>query len=486
MRVFLINWGSKEQELSGVAKDLEKNSHEVVYWVRSNRHFKVDKSEFPNTIFHDYHDALNGLPAEDKNLSDFPPIGEELLKKLSNLESLTMDMMERDFFDKTLQEKKYLYFDYVRYWYGVLQKYKPDVIIFPFLPHRCFDFVIYYLAKFLGIKTMLFELPAMDISRLMVMEDFQEGSPKLKEFLNNNERDRTLDDLSQEFQDYYKKQVDGASDVTPLSTVIRRRKHTGSKVIFRKIKNALKSIFDLSFFSKTFYNLKKAFLVMFKNTPRKEYAKFQVNVDFGKKYIYIPLHYQPERTTSPAGGIFTNQILMIEMLSFVLPKDWLIYVKEHPSQWLAGRSVEFSPYRPEGYYEKIAKIPNVYLAPVNTSSIKMVKNAQVVASVQGTASWEAVLRSKPAIISGHPWYQNCQGVHIVKDTKTAQEVMDKILLSNAAATKTDIINFLWALDSSTSNCYLNPSGRMVSELAPKQNRSNVTNALLEELKNIKL
>ena len=40
-----------------------------------------------------------------------------------------------------------------------------------------------------------------------------------------------------------------------------------------------------------------------------------VNPDFEKKFIYFPLHYQPELSTSPLAEDFVNQELIVAMIS---------------------------------------------------------------------------------------------------------------------------------------------------------------------------
>ncbi|MDP2946803.1 MAG: capsule biosynthesis protein, partial [Nanoarchaeota archaeon] len=86
----------------------------------------------------------------------------------------------------------------------------------------------------------------------------------------------------------------------------------------------------------------------FKQNLKKEYNSVQTKPDFDKKFIYVPLNLQPECSTSPQGNIFVDQILMIETLSASLPSDWIIYVKEHPIQWLR-RGLNFFYYLYQGY-----------------------------------------------------------------------------------------------------------------------------------------
>jgi hypothetical protein len=52
------------------------------------------------------------------------------------------------------------------------------------------------------------------------------------------------------------------------------------------------------------------------------------------------------------------------------------------------------------------------------SSFELIDHAQAVASVTGTAGWEAVVRGVPAMVFGNAWYRNCEGVF---DARTHEE-----------------------------------------------------------------
>lgn len=56
--------------------------------------------------------------------------------------------------------------------------------------------------------------------------------------------------------------------------------------------------------------------------------KYSRKIDLNLKYVYFPLHLQPEMTTSVLGGIYSDQVLAIERLAKIIPSDWYIYVKK--------------------------------------------------------------------------------------------------------------------------------------------------------------
>lgn len=126
------------------------------------------------------------------------------------------------------------------------------------------------------------------------------------------------------------------------------------------------------------------------------------SVDYSRKYVYFPLHLQPELTTSALGGVFNDQVLALEILAKMIPDDWIIYAKENPKQ------TEFM--RGHGFFERIKRIDGLRMVPLNENTFKLIEHAQFVATITGTAGWEAIRGGKPALVFGRTWYQNFEGV----------------------------------------------------------------------------
>lgn len=117
---------------------------------------------------------------------------------------------------------------------------------------------------------------------------------------------------------------------------------------------------------------------------------FCEELDPKQKYIYYPLHINPEYSTQIMAPMWLNQLYVIELLSKSIPCDWVIYVKEHPTTL-------FCRVRPWGFYEKIKQLPNVRLAPIDADMHKIISKAEMVAVITGTSGWEAIMRGKPLI-----------------------------------------------------------------------------------------
>jgi len=127
------------------------------------------------------------------------------------------------------------------------------------------------------------------------------------------------------------------------------------------------------------------------------------SVDFERSFVYFPLHLQPEATTSAMGGAYVDQALAIEHLSLLLPEDCRIYVKENPKQQHFMRDPLF--------FHRLHRIPSVHIVPSTTCTHKLTDHSQFVATITGTAGWEAISRGKNVVTFGNPWYQSFPGVY---------------------------------------------------------------------------
>ena len=159
MKVFIFRFNT--EFLVEVARRLMERNVDILYWGGSKRFFEEaarNKALFPNTIFHDTLDAIRGLPADALDEKQFPPIGNSLVAQMLRCESETLTMMASVDLEGTisLSQKKHLYYQYLRYWYGVLTTLRPDAVIFGDIPHIAHQHVVYSLAKLLGIKVVMY------------------------------------------------------------------------------------------------------------------------------------------------------------------------------------------------------------------------------------------------------------------------------------------------------------------------------------------
>lgn len=479
MNIFLINWDYNDKISLEVAGRLEAKGHKIAYWSGAGytNVLASSRQKFAQTIFHSHRDAIFCRPAEEFKDTQFAPPSEEVIKNLYEAESILSTLKQFEKLKMSGLEKKNLYHRYLEYWLGVINKLKPEVIIFTLCPHTGYDFIIYSLAKLLKIKTIMFEYMRI-ADRHLLINDFVIGSPSLKKEIENNRgKQSKIDDLSQDIKEYYENQINKANDVISFDFKAFKNKYSGLNLLLIKLKMIMASIFDLSIFKKT----RLFFLKKIGPNFKKEYIKLNNQADFNKKFIYVALHYQPELATAPLGGIFVDQILMIKILAAAIPDDWVIYVKEHPVQWLS-QGLNYTNFRYPGYYEAIARINKVKLITAETAATELIEKSRAVATVTGTAGWESLLRQKPAIIFGCPPYRDCAGVFIVNDIASCRAALAKIN-SGFTINQQEIISYLISLDKISIHVFFENIIEKLSKLSPEEHVDNLVKAITEDIEN---
>lgn len=137
------------------------------------------------------------------------------------------------------------------------------------------------------------------------------------------------------------------------------------------------------------------------------------------KYVYFAAHFQPERSTMPEGGTFSDMLQAVSTLRSALPEDTAIIYKEHPRQF-EPFSFKKKSYRGARFYQRLKQINGVYIASVGTPSDQLLNKSLAVSTITGSVGLEALASGKPVVIFGDAWYKNCQSVlHVSKFSRTA-------------------------------------------------------------------
>ncbi|NRA18807.1 MAG: hypothetical protein HRU04_25270 [Oceanospirillaceae bacterium] len=161
----------------------------------------------------------------------------------------------------------------------------------------------------------------------------------------------------------------------------------------------------------------------------KEYkVESTMTPDLDIKYIYYPLHYEPEKTSNPDGGEFWDTYHSVLALRQFVPDDIPIYVKEHYSQFTGalagykGKSIYF--------YKLLASIKNVQLLDYDISSRLLTQHAIAVATKTGTAAFEAAILGRKALLFGYPWFYQCPNVYHIDELNSFEDLLDKPIFSS--------------------------------------------------------
>lgn len=158
----------------------------------------------------------------------------------------------------------------------------------------------------------------------------------------------------------------------------------------------------------------------------------------GEKFVFFPLHVQPEVATLIYGRWFVDQVALIENIAKALPADHYLYVKEHPKRMGA---------RPLWYHKRIARLPNVRLLGQKEKTLDLIEQCSFVATITGTAGFEALLRQKPVLVFGDVFYMTSANVFKVRCPKDIPRFVNEAL--SFKPPKEEVLRFLSAMKDAT-------------------------------------
>ena len=361
-----------------------------------------------------------------------------------------MDMMSRHSFyvEKSFHNNLNIYNMLFDLFSDVLIKNNVDVVLFSSLPHEGPDLILYNIARKLNIKTIMFyqtifpgkffylfdvddfgkfadikyrnEKPALKIEKqyekyLFYMADtkqykydffslnrhsFRGLLYSLLHGLFKKDNYMMLKGFLQKHLEYKASGNNSSVSTTKITDngINSNNKHFQPLHIYHSLQ---KDLFI------RFISFSKRFCQRYSNyrVSRRDLRNILSNeIDLNKKYVYFPLHLQPELTTSTLGDIYVDQLLAIERLSKVIPDDWYIYVKENPKQTELMRG--------KWFFARLRLINHVKIVSPDFNTYLLMKNCTFVSTVTGTAGWEAISGGKNTLVFGNPWYKCLSGVFL--------------------------------------------------------------------------
>jgi len=337
------------------------------------------------------------------------PIDKGIIDSLNYDSLLTLKMIERfgsfkgeDDFEKRVE----MFFNHVRFWNHIIEVHKIKIAIFLDIPHEPAAFIIYQLMRAKGKMTVYHQQIAF-LDTYTFEETIKLQKPvkfKKDDFIKENIR-LTIEEFSKiDYIPFYSK--NNYKDLKNYDNKFKKLKSIINEIISKKV-----------FFKYIFYRMNKVIL----DTRITNFLKkFEISPDLNKKYILIPLNYQPEATTSPKGDIFVYQSLMIKMISHsLIDSDWIIYIKEHPLQSPTfGRNLKF--------YMDLVSLKNVFFIKKNLSGRKLLLSSKALGIVSGTMGLEAIVNEIPVLCFGEIYYKFFHGVFPIETNVQLDQAILKI------------------------------------------------------------
>lgn len=278
---------------------------------------------------------------------------------------------------------------------------RPDALIMAEAPHSASVYVLYAVAEAMGVPVFCFVtwplVPGIVLRRGLSGEFVPSPDNVFK-------RDDYFDACINEVKKYLSSftDEDGYSFLPRYIQHQANRERKGSR---KKIKEN-PWIRKISLLSKLLVP-KRAKAALKRNRLRQEMRRVDSEQPRGQ-YVYFPLHYEPERTTTPDGGIYHDQLRALALLRALVPSDVAIVTKEHPSTLYSFLKGHLG--RHPRHYAAIRRIAGVYLLPPEASSADLLRGSIAVATVTGTVAIEGLALGKHVLAFGNAWYRGCPGI----------------------------------------------------------------------------
>ncbi|VVC05670.1 Capsule polysaccharide biosynthesis protein [uncultured archaeon] len=209
---------------------------------------------------------------------------------------------------------------------------------------------------------------------------------------------KTFEELHNLLQEY-KKQVYDLLVNHGVNTAYQKLK-AGLYYLFKVCNNEYRQYYANFGRTRTKILIQETKLVI-KKIIREYFVNKNLKRDFDKnsKFVYYPLHLNPERSTLHAAPFYVNQLEVITNIAKSLPVEYKLYVKEHPSQL-------FAEWRSISYYKYLMNLPNVELLHPAVSNDELLKYCSLVITTAGTAGLEAAYYNKPSIVLADTIYSS--------------------------------------------------------------------------------
>ncbi len=174
-------------------------------------------------------------------------------------------------------------------------------------------------------------------------------------------------------------------------------------------------------FSYQFFGWTKSYITAYFNNRYIEKIKIDLKKNKELKFVYFPLHCEPEVSLLNFSPENNNSLEVISWISKSLPANYILVLKEHPIS-LGVRTISF--------YQLINKLGNVFFVSTKNDSIPIIKKSSFVATITGSVSQEAVLMEKKVLSFGKNQYLNIiSNVYYCSNFNETNTNIDKIINS---------------------------------------------------------
>lgn len=357
--------------------------------------------------------------------------------------------------------------------------------------------LLYEICKARGIKTLMLGLPRFGF-RTMISTEYDKID-YLDEILHDNDygSSKTIVQL----QDYMEK-FSHFRNVSKLATMGQSKNMLKRVVKYLLFMILARNINYGDFYAHYGMSLLRIKLKKIPFIIKKFYRRYFINkncvyeIDSNIKFVYFPLHVEPERSISITAPFYTNQVEVVTHIAKSLPVGYQLYVKDHPVMKIRG-------WRKISFYKKILDLPNVKLIHPSIKPDILFKNCSMVVTIAGTTALEAAFYEKPSIVFVDTIYSHLPFVHRIRNLEDLPNVIrtwlqkefdfnrslnDFVNLIDKTSFEFDLIGLKLAIRNKFyKQFFLGDANILVSEMKSflKEHSSEFEKIALEHIKKIK-
>lgn len=441
-----------------VAKEFERNGVAPKIWLGDPKYDEFAKANFPECEVLSFFEVQKEVfPISQKNK-------EQCILSLDRsfymLKDQVYKMMDRQddlgFYGRL--ERESMFYSMFFYFTKLVRQKKVTMLVASEGPHSPAGMVLYGVARMLGLPT--YHLAQNSIIPVAhIAKDFNGAKITLKNSYINGRHEALVDD--------YVRRVFTVA-LEPYYMTLQKEYDFKKNRLLSRVAKSLRGIVKgirtcgssdgYGVYSKTYFKENKKPL-LFNDQVSKRIAVLQSSYqhavesfDFSIPFVYVPLHYEPERTSNPDGGEFYNVYDMLFCLRKLIPLDTPLVIKEHYSQF----SKKLYGYRGRSplFYESVKGLGNVVFVDVNVPSSRLIRECLFVATQTGSAALEAAILEKKSVVFGAPWFLGTPNIYAYKTVSSFTE-----LIESEPHSKTEVADFLKSyLRSYCIPGLVNPSG----------------------------
>ena len=432
------------------------------------------KKIFPNTIF------LNSMNMRQNNfdynyIKNFFAIDKKIIEKLSINQSNYLSWLEDTTgWNFSHKQRKDFYYQNLNFFNSLLNNLNIDLFISFTWPHVTCDYALYLMCKKIFKIPVLFYdiIPFFNDHSRLIHTSYENMSETINLFYKKDNKKR---EISDEVLNYIKNiKSSSPKSHSNIINFYKLNKLTSLEIL-KDVLQLIRLVIFFKFYKKAKMAFKKNFLefnkisqlnlveeiffkykTIFNNIRlKKDYLKLCDKFDYQEKYIYYPGPYQPEAMSNLVPGVFEDCFLILDMIKSTIPNDWKVFYKEHPATF--SLKSKGSLEKNKNFYKRLKKNYNfLKIIPYNTNTFDLIDNCQCVITAGGTAGWEAIIRSKPCILFGTIWYEQCNSIFRIESLEDLNSSFEEIL-SGKKPLQEDVQFFIECLfkASSKNSAFLN-------------------------------